>query len=319
MDGDRSAGYKFPRWVDLLALNPEGHLIVIELKRDQTPREVVSQGLDYASWAQGLTSDQIADIYQRFSGGGSLSAAFYERFGHTLDEDQLNGSHQVVIVASSLDPATERIVNYLNGLEVPINVIFFQVFRDGDARYLSRSWLIDPVETENKASSVYAASRGPWNQEYYVSFGDDQKRRLWEEAREYGFISGGGGKWHSQTLFLLSEGDRIWVNVPNSGYVGVGRVTGQPIKASEFRVEVDGKEVPFLEVAKADYGRADSDNENLAEYFVPVRWIDTRPLTEAISEVGLFGNQNTVCRPRTSKWTHTVDRLQHFFDLTADE
>lgn len=167
--------------VDLLALNPEGHLIVVELKRDQTPREVVSQGLDYDSWAQELSSERIAEIFQRFSDGGSLSAAFHEHFGQPLDEEQLNGSHQVVIVASSLDPVTERIVNYLNGLEVPINVIFFQVFQDGDDRYLSRAWLIDPVETETKASSVHSGSKVPWNQEYYVSFGHDPGRRLWEE------------------------------------------------------------------------------------------------------------------------------------------
>src|SRR6056297_3980374 len=44
--------------VDLLAVNQDGQLIVIELKRNQTPREVVAQALDYASWARGLTSDE---------------------------------------------------------------------------------------------------------------------------------------------------------------------------------------------------------------------------------------------------------------------
>ena len=49
-----------------------------------------------------------------------------------LNEERLDGSHQVFIVASVLDASTERIVNYLNEMDVPINVIFFQVFRDGD-------------------------------------------------------------------------------------------------------------------------------------------------------------------------------------------
>jgi hypothetical protein len=299
-------------FIDLLALNQDGQLIIIELKRDQTPREVVAQALDYASWVQDLTADEIAAIYDRYSGGGSLGEAFQKRFGLVLDEEQLNGSHQAVIVASSLDPSTERIVNYLNGMDVAINVIFFQVFQDGASQYLSRSWLIDPIETESKATSGPAGAKGEWNGEYYVSFGHSATRD-WNEAVKYGFICGGGGTWYSQTLFLLSPGDRVWVNVPQCGYVGVGHVSGPAVRASDFQVDVDGVRRLFLEVAKADYHRDYVENEETSEYFVPVEWIDTKPVTGAVSEVGFFGNQNTVCRPRTSKWNHTVERLKHLF------
>jgi hypothetical protein len=30
-------------------------------------------------------------------------------------------------------------------------------------------------------------------------------------------------------------------------------------------------------------------------------------------EIGLFGNQNTVCKPTTPKWRSTVDRLKQKF------
>ena len=35
--------------LDLLAVDREGNLVVVELKRDKTPRDVVAQALDYAS------------------------------------------------------------------------------------------------------------------------------------------------------------------------------------------------------------------------------------------------------------------------------
>jgi RecB family endonuclease NucS len=35
--------------IDLLAIAPDGALVLIEIKRDRTPREVVAQALDYAS------------------------------------------------------------------------------------------------------------------------------------------------------------------------------------------------------------------------------------------------------------------------------
>ncbi len=106
---------------------------------------------------------------------------------------------------------TERIVGYLNDKDIPINVLFFQVFQHGDTQLLSRTWLIDPVETQENASNTASTKRErePWNGEFYGSFGDGLGRR-WEEARQYGFFSAGGGSWYSQTLSMLSPGDLIW-------------------------------------------------------------------------------------------------------------
>ncbi|SHJ63632.1 Protein of unknown function DUF91 [Malonomonas rubra DSM 5091] len=300
--------------IDLLAVNQDGQLIVVELKRNQTPREVVAQALDYASWVKNLTSDEIAHIYDRFSGGGALDDAFQLKFNQTLDEEQLNGSHQIVVVASSLDPSTERIVNYLNGMDIAINVIFFQVFQDEDRQYLSRAWLIDPFETEIRATSVQSGERGEWNGEYYVSFGHSAERD-WSEAVKYGFICAGGGAWYSRTLSQLAPGDRVWVNVPGQGYVGIGKVTGQSVRATEFQVDADGERKHFLDIAQAGYHRQYAEDEENSEYFVPVEWLETKPINQAVSEVGFFGNQNSACKPRTTKWNHTVERLRKLFGV----
>jgi hypothetical protein len=49
------------------------------------------------------------------------------------------------------------------------------------------------------------------------------------------------------------------------------------------------------------------------EYFVPIRFLQTVPLERGVREIGLFGNQNTVCKPTTPKWRSTVDRLKEKF------
>lgn len=298
--------------VDLLAIAPDASLVLIELKRDRTPREIVAQALDYASWVEQLTPDRVAQIFQRFSGGNSLDAAFQERFGVELDEETLNQSHQIIIVAAELDPSTERIIAYLNARDIAINAVFFQVFEHGPDKLLSRAWLIDPSETQANVASTTAAKgdKEPWNGEFYVSFGDAASRS-WEDARRFGFISGGGGSWYSQTLKLLSPGDRVWVKIPKKGYVGVGTVleSVQPVK--DFKVQTDSGEQPALVTLKhADKYQLTADDPELAEYFVRVRWLDTVPENKAINEVGLFGNQNTVCQPTTPKWRHTVERLK---------
>ena len=134
--------------IDLLALAPDGSLVLIELKRDRTPREVVAQALDYAGWVQRLQAEDIARIYERFVPESSLAKEFRAHFGTDLDENELNQSHQIVIVASSLDDSTERIVAYLRERDIPINVLCFQVFSNGSEQLLSRTWLHDPIEVQ---------------------------------------------------------------------------------------------------------------------------------------------------------------------------
>jgi hypothetical protein len=297
--------------IDLLAIAPDGSLILIELKRDRTPREVVSQALDYASWVERLRAEDIDAIYRRFAPGKSLGDDFRARFGQALDEDALNERHEIIIVASSLDDSTERIIAYLSERDIPINVLCFQVFSHGTEQLLSRAWLLDPVRTQ--VVTTPAGPNEPWNGEFYCSFGDDATRS-WADAVEYGFISGGGGPWYSRTLQILNAGDRVWVKVPGSGFVGVGRVTGRAQPASAFKVNTPAGEVPVLEAAKrvSGYGQFLNDPER-CEYFVPMRWLQTVPLERGVKEIGLFGNQNTVCKPTTPKWRSTVERLKEKF------
>ena len=302
--------------IDLLALAPDASLVLIELKRDRTPREVVAQALDYAAWVERLETDEIAAIYQRFKPQGELAADFQARFGTPLDSDSLNQSHQIVIVAAELDASSERIVGYLRERDISINVLCFQVFQLGDQQLISRTWLLDPAETpQPTAASKPGTPNEPWNGEFYCSFGHGPSRS-WTEARQYGFVCGGGGSWYSNSLKLLSPGDRIWVNVPGAGYVGVGRVTSHATPAAEFLINYQGNEVPALELLTgASYHRDQVDDPERCEYFVSVEWLISLPLNEAIKEVGLFGNQNTICRPTAPKWRRTVERLKERFQV----
>src|ERR1700694_5781440 len=73
--------------IDLLAIAPDGGLVLIELKRQRTPREVVAQALDYASWVERLQPEDIARIYGRFAPNRSLAADFRQRFGQDLEDE----------------------------------------------------------------------------------------------------------------------------------------------------------------------------------------------------------------------------------------
>jgi hypothetical protein len=201
--------------IDLLAIAPDGTLILIELKRGRTPREVVAQAIDYATWLERLDAQEVGRVYARFKPEHDLASDFRASFGQLLDEDAVNQNHQIVIVAASLDASSERIVAYLNKRDIPINVLCFQVFDNGSEQLLRRAWLLDPVETQLAAATAGPAlQKEPWNREYYVNFGDGPSRS-WPEAIKYGFVSAGGGSWFSNTLNLLKADDRIWVKAPD--------------------------------------------------------------------------------------------------------
>jgi hypothetical protein len=307
----------FGKKIDILAMDREGNLIIIELKRDKTPREVVAQALDYASWVQGLSYEQIAEIYAEKHDGQKFEAAYSDVFGASPPEN-VNESHRMIVVASELDTSTERILNYLNdNYGVPINTVFFRCFKDKDNEYLTRSWLIDPQAAEEKTiKAAVLKGQEPWNQkDFYVSLGESNDAN-WDDCRKYGFVCGSGGKWYTQTLNLLFPGARVFVNIPQRGYVGVGIVKDKSRPINDFTVEVDGKQIPILKapLAATEMGKRADDLE-VCPYLVRVEWIKAVPREDAYWEKGLFAIQHTACRMRNQ---FTIEKLTHHFGLTDD-
>ena len=87
----------------------------------------------------------------------------------------------------------------------------------------------------------------------------------------------------------------------------MAEVTGEAIIIEEFVTE--GMELEGSYCTTADRGEDD------AEYFVLVKWLHTCNESDAVNEVGLFGNKNSIAQPRTPKWEHTVNRLKSIWKI----
>ncbi len=274
--------------IDILAINQEGDLSIIELKRDRTPRDIIAQVLDYASWVAGLETADIHQIAER--DGMTLGNAFKDRFDGPLPE-VLNTSHNMVIVASELDASSERIVKYLaNEHGVAINTAFFNVFEEDSRRYLTADWLMDQEQVVERAERRRVA---PWTGYFYVNVGHDDGVRSWDDMRRFGFIAAGYGRRYSIQLDRLSPGDPVYAYQKRRGYVGFGIVTAPPVMAKDFRADGDALNAEQL----ADPGILhDAGDMDLAEYLVGINWHKTVPLEEAVTFPGVFANQNVVCK-----------------------
>lgn len=305
----------YGKFIDLLAMDQEGNLTVIELKRGRTPRDVVAQLLDYATWVQSLSHDQITDIYESYA-KKEFEVGFADRFGGNPPE-KLNLNHNLLVVSTELDPCSERVISYLSeNYSVPINAVFFRYFKDCGNEYITRSWLVEPSAADPTPSPRNAGRVGvteKWNgQDYYASYGTDASR-TWEDARKYGFISAGGGKWYTQTLYNLAPGNRIFVNIPKTGYVGVGLVVDKAVPMRDFKVIVDGIETPIVDATTVGLPPTQHlNNDDMTETYVRVEWIKTVPIEQAYWEKGMFANQASVCKLRNQ---FTLQKLTYHFGL----
>lgn len=306
--------------IDLLAIDGDGNLHVLELKRDRTPRDVVAQVLDYGSWVTTLDRDAVVDIANRH-----LTIPFEEAFADVFGgapPDDINTELRLTIVATDLDAGSERIVTYLREFGVPINAVFFSYLEDGGRRYLARSWLATESETPSATSAPKRGKRAEWNgHDWFVSFGEDSSEgRSWDDARRFGFVSAGGGTWYSRTLKSLPLGARVNVLIPGRGYVGVGETLAPATRFDETKVTIGEDTVRLADqplIGRYRYGSGDEpDSDEVAEYVVPVRWFVAEPRETAYWEKGMFANENSACKLRQE---FTLDKLAQHFQVDGDD
>lgn len=315
----RQVATEYGGFVDVVGVDQDGHVHVIELKRDRTPREVVAQILDYGSWAANLSIEEITRIWSEQQAGG-FEDAFAEHFNVPLP-DVFNADQQLTIVSSELDAASDRIVTYLfQRYSVPVNAVFFRHFVDGDRSYIARTWLLPPEQVEMAKPRRGGRGRArPWNgRDFYVVLGRSQENNRWPACAKYGFVGAGGGAWYSKPLQNLEPGHRVYAYVGQAGYVGVGEVTGRVELLRTFDVPFGDKQVHVLdqpEVHPDVVAQALNEDPGLTEYAVPVRWLTTRALENAVRAPGLFASQLSACRLRDER---TLEVLSREFGLDAD-
>ncbi len=152
----------FGGFIDILCVDAAGDVVVVELKRDKTPREITAQALDYGSWVVDLSNERVTSIAQAYLGDGEFEDAFRRQFGVDVPET-LNGDHRILIVGSRIDASSERIIKYLSDTHgVKINAAAFQYFREPDgSEFVARVFLIEPAQVELHSRSKGSSKRRP--------------------------------------------------------------------------------------------------------------------------------------------------------------
>lgn len=149
----RQVSTDFGGSIDLLCVDSFGDTIIVELKRDKTPRDTVAQALDYASWVVDLSYERLVEVAEQYL-NQPFANAFQNRFLKDLPES-LNTNHKIVVVASRIDQKSERIISYLsNTYGVNINAVTFQYFQTTEGiELLTRVFLLEPDRVDNNTKN----------------------------------------------------------------------------------------------------------------------------------------------------------------------
>ena len=215
----------------------------------------------------------------------------------------------MMVVASEVDEATKRIIEYLSEQHsVGINAAFFNVFERNAEEWLTTDALLEQEEVTDRATRK---TRGPWTGYYYVT-GGPEEMRPWEDMRRYGFITASGGKWYSDGLSRLSPGDEVFYYQVNNGYLAYGVVTTERQPADEFLLS-DGR--VLTEVLHKPYLTDFADEPDRKAFAVGIDWKKTFGGDNAKSFQGIFANQNTVCKLYSQE---TVDFLKQEFGVNKN-
>ena len=159
----------FDKYLDLLGVDKTGATIVIELKRGETPRDVVAQTLEYAAWVDSLSLDQLDEMARDYSehndlGVQNLAGVYLRTFGETLEDAEsesstlaeritFNNRQRLVIVAERISDEVEQTLRYLRTrFGVDIYGVSFSVHKAGEDTLISTTTVVGRERASNPRS-----------------------------------------------------------------------------------------------------------------------------------------------------------------------
>ena len=139
--------------IDLLAVDKSGNTVIIEIKRDELPRECLAQAIDYASdvaeWTIERLDEECSDYAEK-----PLEDAFAEAFPEVdLEALNLNSAQRIVLVGFSVEASLERMIEWLSesyGVNVNAIVLSYVKTSGGDELLARTSIISEEMEEERR-------------------------------------------------------------------------------------------------------------------------------------------------------------------------
>ena len=270
-------------FVDLVGVDREGNAVVVELKRDRTPRDVVAQALEYAAFAERLDADALEGILRVYHSDESISLSDDHRECFGLDETEavaFNKDQRIVIIGQRVTPGIRRSAAFLASKGIRITCVEFTFFQaENGSRLLSQEIVVG--KEHEKPCRVVSGALPVLNEREFLALCDAQGvaffSRLFDLAREESMPIRWGSKKFSLNVDVSGTHVHLGFGSPEGHIVISRRLLDRKsaVPASELETlwaEADasggfrrGKYVQANLVSRA--GIADAEMQAVLEWF----------------------------------------------------
>jgi len=147
--------------IDLLAVDEEGNLVIIELKRGSEKLQLL-QAIAYVGMAAKWTPERIRQEALKFNRADMIS---------DFEDENLNREQRILLLAEAYDYEVLVAAEWLYEKDVELDCVRVALAVDGDSKYLTFTQIFPTPELAEQARK--RGSRGPAASPMYAS---------WEEA-----------------------------------------------------------------------------------------------------------------------------------------
>ena len=167
-------------FIDLLGLDREGDVVVVELKRDRTPRDTIAQSLEYVSFAERLDTAQLEGILRSYLNDESLTLAEYHREYFALGPEEaiaFNKDQRIVIVGQRVTAEIRQTAKFLRGKGIRVTCVEFTFFQaKGGTRLLSQDIVVG--KESEKPAKVTSGSLPVVDEDAFLASADEHGRAV---------------------------------------------------------------------------------------------------------------------------------------------
>lgn len=162
---------------DLVGVDEEGNVVIIELKRGRSPRDIVAQALEYAAGIRNEGFDQLEHRYQEFVDDEDASlqskhTEYFSRGDDPLSEREYNAEQRLVLVGTDFSKLSLDMADFLREHDIDVICVTYSSFTsDGEGlQLLTTEAVRRPLAEE--PSSISGGEQSSWKSTVDILDGD---------------------------------------------------------------------------------------------------------------------------------------------------